>query len=271
LIRRIISAYLLGYRIIQVKAKDGRFDLQHKEVVKDTVRESLIGVEVVDESTNYITLQVFLGVPELNVENALRRMFLIAASMHRDALTALTEFDYEVAKGVIRVDDEVDRFSLYTIRQLKQAVSDGRILEKIGLEAPKDCLGYRVIVKSVERTADHAVSIAQNVLQLKNRLKPEILDSIKNLSDTAVSFLERASQALFKRDYESAERLILDAEVVDNMVKELLTIIDAESSKEQTYIARLIIEDIKRTAEYATDIAEIVLNLTADKILSSTS
>ncbi|MEM3614495.1 MAG: PhoU domain-containing protein [Nitrososphaerales archaeon] len=271
LIRRIISAYLLGYRIIQVKAKDGRFDLQHKEVVKDTVRESLIGVEVVDESTNYITLQVFLGVPELNVENALRRMFLIAASMHRDALTALTEFDYEVAKGVIRVDDEVDRFSLYTIRQLKQAVSDGRILEKIGLEAPKDCLGYRVIVKSVERTADHAVSIAQNVLQLKNRLKPEILDHIKNLSDTAVSFLERASQALFKRDYESAERLILDAEVVDDMVKELLTIIDAESSKEQTYIARLIIEDIKRTAEYATDIAEIVLNLTADKILSSTS
>ncbi|MEM3652916.1 MAG: PhoU domain-containing protein, partial [Nitrososphaerales archaeon] len=87
----------------------------------------------------------------------------------------------------------------------------------------------------------------------------------------AVSFLERASQALFKRDYESAERLILDAEVVDDMVKELLTIIDAESSKEQTYIARLIIEDIKRTAEYATDIAEIVLNLTADKILSSTS
>jgi hypothetical protein len=27
------------------------------------------------------------------------------------------------------------------------------------------------------------------------------------------------------------------------------------------------VEDIKRTAEYATDIAEIVLNLTADKIL----
>ncbi len=267
LIRRIISAYLLGYSIIEVRAKEVGFDLRRKEAVKETVRKSLIGVEVVDESSNHITLQVFLGVPELNVENALRRMFLIAASMHKDALNALTKLDYEAADDVIRVDDEVDRFSLYTIRQLKLAVSDSRFLEKIGLEAPKDCLGYRVIVKSVERIADHAVRIAQNVLQLQHEFKPEILNQLNKLGDLAVSFVEKSSQALFKRDYDAAEKLILEAEVVDDVVKELLKVIDAESSKEQTYIARLIVEDIKRAAEYATDIAEIVLNLTADKIL----
>jgi phosphate uptake regulator len=267
LIRRIISAYLLGYTTIHVKAKEGKFDLQHKETVKETVRKSLIGAEVIDESSSHITIQIFLGVPELSVENALRRMFLIAASMHRDVMNALTDLDHDIAVGVIRVDDEVDRFSLYTIRQLKMAVSDSRILEKIGLEAPKDCLGYRVIVKSVERVADHATSIAQNILLLKNRLDADMLSRIRRLSELAVDFLERSNQALFKRDYEAAEKLILDASVVDEAVKDLLRIIDAESSREQSYLARLIVEDIKRTAEYATDIAEIVLNLTADEIL----
>jgi phosphate uptake regulator len=269
LIRRIISAYLLGYTIIHVKAKEGKFDLQHKEMVKETVRKSLIGAEVIDEASSHITIQIFLSLPELSVDNALRRMFLITASMHRDAIKALCELDREVAAGVIKVDDEVDRFSLYTIRQLKLAVSDSRILEKIGLEAPRDCLGYRVIVKSVERVADHATSIAQNVLQLKSKLPEEMLTRIRRLSELAVGFFEKSSQALFKRDYEAAERLILDASVVEEEVKDLLKIIDTASVSEQSYIARLIVEDIKRTAEYATDIAEIVLNLTADKILSS--
>lgn len=267
LVRRIISAYLLGYSVIQVKAKTGWFNLPHKEAVKEAIRKSLIGAEVVDESTDSITMQVFLGVPELSVENALRRMFLIASAMHRDAFSALAELNYEVANGVIKADDEVDRFSLYTIRQLKLAVSDRSILEKIGLEAPRDCLGYRVVVKSVERVADHAASIAQNVLQLKRRLGSETLNQMKKLSDLAVGFLEKSSKSLFRRDYESAEKLILDAEAVDEVVKNLLKVIDAENSGEQTYIARLIVEDIKRAAEYATDIAEIVLNLTADKIL----
>ena len=31
---------------------------------------------------------------------------------------------------------------------------------------------------------------------------------------------------------------------------------------------RLIVESVKRTAEYASDIAEIVLNLTIDKVIS---
>ena len=269
LIRRIISAYLLGYTIIHVKAKEGKFDLQHKEMVKETVRKSLIGAEVIDESSSHITIQIFLGLPELSVENALRRMFLIAASMHKDAINALCDLDHEVAAGVIKADDEVDRFSLYIIRQLKLAVSDSRILEKIGLETPRDCLGYRVIVKSVERVADHATSIAQNVLLLKNRLDADTLNRIRRLSELAVGFFERSSQALFKRDYGAAEKLILDADIVDEAVRDLLRIVDAESSKEHSYVTRLIVEDIKRAAEYATDIAEIVLNLTADKVLFS--
>ena len=46
-------------------------------------------------------------------------------------------------------------------------VQNDRILKEIGLTSPTDCLGYRLIVKSVERVADHASRIAQEVQAIK--------------------------------------------------------------------------------------------------------
>ena len=66
--------------------------------------------------------------------------------------------DRKMVQEVIAMDDEVDRFSLYTIRQLKAAVEDDNIIKEIGLKTRRDCLGYRLITKSVERTADLIIS-----------------------------------------------------------------------------------------------------------------
>ena len=56
------------------------------------------------------------------------------------------------------------------MRLLKLAVSNARVVKEIGLNSPRDCLGYRLIAKSVERTADHATKIAENVLLLKENV-----------------------------------------------------------------------------------------------------
>lgn len=95
----------------------------------------------------------------------MRRMCLITASMHKDALQALKESGKTLARDAIALDDEADRFSLYVIRQLKMAVQNERMLREIRLSNPKDCLGYRIIVEFfVERTSDHAVKITENAM-----------------------------------------------------------------------------------------------------------
>ena len=53
-----------------------------------------------------------------------------------------------------------DRFSLYILRNLVMATKNERILQEIGLRGPSDGLSYRVAVRSIERVADHAASIA---------------------------------------------------------------------------------------------------------------
>ncbi|MEM3403795.1 MAG: hypothetical protein QXJ17_04610 [Nitrososphaeria archaeon] len=53
-----------------------------------------------------------------------------------------------LADGVIKTDDEVDRFNLYVVRQLKMTIQRERILQEIRLTSARDCLGYRLIVKA---------------------------------------------------------------------------------------------------------------------------
>lgn len=103
----------------------------------------------------------------------MRRMCLITASMHKDALQALKESGKTLARDAIALDDEVDRFSLYVIRQLKMAVQNERMLREIGLSNPKDCLGYRIIVKFVERIAENVMIVGGSIdkLILKEYLK----------------------------------------------------------------------------------------------------
>ncbi len=56
------------------------------------------------------------------------------------------------------------------------AVSNRVIIEEIGLSNTRDCLGYRLIVKSIERSADHAARIAKVLPTLTKPLDDESLD-----------------------------------------------------------------------------------------------
>ena len=89
--RKIVSIYLSGYNYINLKSKTGRIQPIQREAVREIVRRSLIGTEIIADSSDIITIQVLLTLPELSINTAVRRMFLIASSMHRDVITALKE------------------------------------------------------------------------------------------------------------------------------------------------------------------------------------
>ena len=263
LVRRVVSAYLLGYNIIQIKTPQNRLDSAQRYAVKDFTRKKLVGTEILSDLPRDLTLQVLLSYAELSVKDALHRMSVISASMHRDAIITLATDDPRLAREVIAMDDEVDRFSLYVIRLLKAAVSDGHILREIGLYSPRECLGYRLITKSVERMADHAVNIAQNSLALTlSALNEEILNELKTISESALKVFEEAVESLFDRNYAAADKVFMKAEETRGMEAGAIQKIIKNAPPEDVAALRLIIESILRTAEYGSDIAETVLNMT---------
>jgi phosphate uptake regulator len=263
IIRKLVALYLIGYNTIHILTKEAQIPSNVKKAVKEFVRRKLIGTEIVSDARNEIILQVLLSYPELSVSDALRRMCIIASSMHRDAVNALKDMNAELAEEIIRIDDEVDRFNFYIVRQLKAAVSDDRVLHEIGLETPRDCLGYRLITKSVERIADHAVNISRNILVLQNSIPEPVIEALEEMSDFAVSGFEQAAKSLFTKNYSLADEVIernlkiraLEESIVDRIINMAL-------GPETVSVLRLIVESIRRTSEYGSDIAEIVLNLT---------
>ncbi|MBS7637153.1 AbrB/MazE/SpoVT family DNA-binding domain-containing protein [Candidatus Bathyarchaeota archaeon] len=266
--RKIISLYLVGYNFIIVRAKDERISALQRNTVKELARKKLVGTEIISETSNEIKLQTLLSYPELSVENALRRMCLITASMHDDAIQALKELNKKLAKEVIQLDDEVDRFSLYIIRQLKAAVQNEKILKGIGLSNPRDCLGYRVIVKFVERIADHATKIAEHVIALEEKPSEAIFQKIFEISAFAKTSFEDAIKSLFKKDYTLADQVISKAKTIPHLENEAIKEIQIKTRQVDIPSMRMIMESIRRTAEYASDIAEIVLNLNVNQIIT---
>ena len=263
LIRRVVSAYLLGYNIIQIRTPQNRLDSAQRYAVKDFTRKKLVGTEILSDLPRDLTLQVLLSYAELSVKDAMHRMSIIAASMHREAIITLATDDPRLAREIIDMDDEVDRFSLYIIRLMKAAVSDGHVLREIGLHSPRECLGYRLITKSVERMADHAVNIAQNSLALTmSTLNEEILNELKTMSESALEVFEEAVESLFDRNYAAADKVFMKAEETRRMEAGAIQKIIKNAPPEDVAALRLIIESILRTAEYGSDIAETVLNMT---------
>ncbi|MGQ9788532.1 MAG: PhoU domain-containing protein, partial [Candidatus Hadarchaeaceae archaeon] len=265
LARKVVSLYLVGYQIIHL-VTEGRFSRQQRDVVKSYVREKLVGAELITDSFGEMTIQVLLSYPELSVKDALRRMFLIASSMQKDAIFSLQTLDRDMADEVIRLDNEVDRFSMYVIRQIKLAVQDPRSIKGIGLRNARDCLGYRLIVKSVERIADHAALIAERVKLINKPLGREVLREILGMSNLAKVMLEKSVQALFKEDYDIAEEIIVEKEKAKELEEEVAKL-TPEIPRQDSINIRLISESLRRIVEYSSDIAEIVLNLTIEETI----
>ena len=269
IVRAIISLYLVGYNSIIIKAREDRISTMQRNLIKELTRKKLVGTEIVSETSNEIRLQVLVSYPELSVENALRRMCIIATSMHNDAMQALKNMDRELAKEVIQLDDEVDRFSFYIIRQLKLAVQNVKIIRDIGLSSPRDCLGYRVIVKFVERMADHAARIAKNVLSLEEKPSESVLQTLYEMSTFAQNLFEDAIKALFKKDYALADQVISKTKAIVALEEKALKEIQSKTKQTDISSIRMITESIRRIAEYASDIAEIVLNLNVNQIIAT--
>ena len=270
--RKIISVYLAGYKTIHLRSRSGRINPAQRDAVREVVHRNLVGTEIITDSSDVITIQVLLTLPELSVITAVRRMFLIASSMHKDAMSSLAELNYELAKEVIKSDDEVDRFSLYILRNLVMATQNERILREIGLKSTADCLSYRVAVKSIERVADHASGIADKCIKIQEKIPKDVYQKVERMSNLSLAALNDSVEAFLRRDYVMADSVVDKAKSIRSLENDIISFLNKEdkiiTTEHVNTNVRLMLEDIRRTAEHASDIAEAAMNQTIGEVIT---
>ncbi|MGH1568717.1 MAG: PhoU domain-containing protein [Nitrosopumilus sp.] len=262
--RKIIAMYLSGYKTIEIKTKGIEITSTHRGAIRDLVRTTLMGTEIIEASSEKMTLQVLTQLAQLSFDVALKRMYITATNMHQEAIESLIDRDSEHAEEVLKMDDEVDRFSLYLLRNLNLSLENVQVLLDSGLEKPSDCLGYRTVVKCVERIADHAGLIAKKVKYLDSPMDKKILKEIEEISKESLIVFENSITALSKRDYEMAEKV---ASSVTKVIEREKKLMDSLKPSNNTAIIKLILEDIRRTAEYSRDISEITIDETVQSVI----
>jgi phosphate uptake regulator len=201
----------------------------------------LVGTEIIADSSEIITVQVLLTLPELSVNTAVRRMFLIATAMHKDAMSALGELNHELAEAVIKSDDEVDRFSLYILRNLVMATQNERALQEMGLKG-----------------------------RLNQKITKEAFDKIQKMSQLSLSVLSDSVEAFLRRDYVLADSVVDKAEDMRNLEADVISFLDKQNGirgESANVDIKIILEDIRRTAEHASDIAEAAMNQTIREVI----
>lgn len=134
-------------------AKDLRFLLM---VVRINTELERIGDQAMN---NCEYLEMFLSDPPTRPLNDLAKMADITATMVRGAMAAFEHEDLDKAEEVLKLDDSVDALNALTFQDLVAEGGDGP-------ESLKRSMSLILLARSLERIADHATNICEEVVFL---------------------------------------------------------------------------------------------------------
>ncbi len=257
-VRSLISLYLAGYSSIRIKLDGAAPGILRG--IKETARRWLAGVEVVDERLDGIVLNVVQLHRDLPPRQVISRMGTIAAGMVQDSLSLLANPSRDEVQDLIDRDDEVDRFYHYMVRLTNLTIIDPRILQPLEVDDPQLLLGYTMVARSIERVADHATNVA--MLTLEPNLDINSFDEFYGHCLGCTTYLRRSVDSVLKSDAEGSQKLLDDAsEYLQKLERFFVRTLKRRVSVGSQVALRVLYDNVKRIAEYSTDIAEVALNL----------
>jgi phosphate uptake regulator len=262
LVRAVMTMYVSGFDIIALES--GRITTDQRRTIRQAT-QSLVGLEVLEETRDRVVIRDLLDSSELSINNAVTRMRLIALSMLEDAVTALVDLDEDLARDVIQRDDDVDRLWMVVSRIFRATLRSPRAAEELGVTR-EACFDYQSAARQLERIADHATKIAHLSLNFEEPLPDDVIEALRGLHEDAASVTDVAMDALFVEDSEEATRRANDArESVQGIdsharsIDELLRQLDPTRAQ----LLGLIVDSLSRCADYGGNVAETALQKAA--------
>ncbi len=262
LTRAVTTMYVSGFDVIELRGSG--ITTEQRSTVREAV-QSLVGLEVLEETHEKVVIQDLLDSSELSIHNAVTRMRLISLSMLEDALAALRDLDHDRATDVIGRDDDLDRLWLVVSRIFRATLRTPKAAEEIGLPR-EECFDYHSSARQLERIGDHATKIAHLTLNIEEPLPDDVLDAIDDLHEDAVEVVDTAMDALFAETNDDASRMANDARAGVREIDERVRAIDEllrDLDPARAQLVGLVVDSVLRSADYGGNIAETALQKSA--------
>jgi len=265
ILRRVISHYAVGYDIIIIEASDGILDPNCRDVIKDFVRRTLFGAEFMDEAAEFIKIQILTPYVNLPIKNIIKRMADLSINMHFDVIKALEYKDERLLNEIIKRDDDVDRLYFLSIRQLTSAIYSPPVSNDIGINDLHECLEYRLVVRHLERVADHATIISRMLLEVLKEINHDDIKILRSMNEVVRRSLSIAITSLLEKDSEIAERAISTRDRIRRLEDIAVKKLSMYRRARMVAALRMAVESYRRVSEYSAGIAEIAINLSVNR------
>jgi phosphate uptake regulator len=259
--RIIVGSYILGRDLFSIISSE-RMRSEHIEEIRG-IMHKLVGLGIVEETADRITLQCSVDPRKFKLDMLLRRLSVISLTIVEEAVQSLVEQDESLAKDAMKREDEADMMFLLAMRLLVSAQRRKEVADAIGLQDPLHILYYGLMLRYLELIADFAEDIARRAIILLRRYKDQlpkwVIEKISNLNDLAHDLVLKAVDCFFIGDIKIA-----------NSVLEMMTFIELERDKlvqdlPEIPTVRCILWDIARIADNGAGIALKAINNALDK------
>lgn len=260
-IREFIAHYMAGYNTVVLDC--ARFSPEAKALLKDTIRKRLLGTEIVEESSNSITVQIMVNEKMLSLSKALVRESTITYNMLMDVIENFSDVNEDTIEEIIDRDDEVDRFYFYIARQLTLSVTKPDILEEDGYNLAQIVDIYSV-GKYIERIADHSSRIAENLRRSDGGFKGEEFKDLIELFKRTSDVFQKSVRSFINKDKKIAHEIAQEeAELITSYLKEVQILLPKINDVNKQLTLHIIIDSFRRITRYSFDIAETAIDLIA--------
>jgi len=258
--RRIIGCYLNGYDKIIVKSAKN-FTREQQDGIRTIVRS--LYMRIFESHANQLTLQAFMDESLASVTSGVERMHIITFSMAKDVLNAMKNWDKELARSVISLEEDVDQFLFFLTRLLRIAVHNPSLASKLGVTMG-DCFDYHLLVNRIEYVADSLGNIADALIKLqqyREMISEEFLSNLMEMASWATHFFDLAVDGFMSNNLDHTGEIINYAEetIKSNEIIQTLHYY-GKAEKQVVILCYTIIENFLRILTYAANIAEITID-----------
>lgn len=247
--RKILGMYLLGYSTIIIKSSN-EIEPEIRDLIRETTR-SFIGLEIMEETTNTITLQSVVDISTTHPHKLLQRASLISSSIYKDALNTAMLGNMVLERSIVKRDEDVNRLYFLMVRVLRAAARNRRILRKFEL-SDIDLMDLRLAASFIENIGDIGVEIALLLSNIKSLNYKNEISKLINFAEIFSERQEKAVSALTNKRSELAE------DVVSNMKLSIKDLEHAIKSIRNQTIVRIAL-NLRRIGLSIIDIADLVL------------
>lgn len=258
---RIIGCYLNGYTGITL-ISENIFSIPQRKSIRNIA--GMLYMRIMESSAKGIYIQALMDESKASLEQAIQRMHLISQSMCEDAFTALKNNNLELAKAVFSMDDDVDHFTFFILRLLRNAAQNPVLANELRVD-PLDCMDHETLVYSMEHAADYAADVARHMIMLdgtKEEIPNDICELMHMAGTLAVASYTKAVNTFFSKNVPVAVEILNNQQRIDVLDQEIASKAFTGKQKNAQLVCAIcsMRDNIKKIADCAADIAEIAIN-----------